>query len=58
MQAHRQKGLLAVAFATLGGISASAFAQEPAPVGPEEIIVTGTSIRGVAPVGANVITVN
>jgi iron complex outermembrane receptor protein len=46
------------ALAVITSLSSSAQAQAvPASAPPEEIVVTGTSIRGVAPVGSNLITV-
>jgi iron complex outermembrane receptor protein len=45
------------AIATLA-FATSALAQGPSGAAVEEIVVTGTSIRGVAPVGANLITVD
>ena len=47
------------ALLTLGGASTNVVAQEPtaATTNTEEIVVTGTSLHGVAPVGANLMTI-
>jgi iron complex outermembrane recepter protein len=60
MNTRRETALSTAVLAALAGASAS-FAQEPPAAGDpnfEEIVVTGTSIRGVAPVGSNLITVD
>jgi iron complex outermembrane receptor protein len=57
-------GATALGVSILGGsiLGGAAIAAEPETTAPpsslEEIVVTGTSIRGVAPVGANLITVD
>ena len=60
MTKHRSLRLSSALFATFGGL-ATAAAQEPATSTSnealEEIVVTGSSIRGAAPVGSNLITV-
>ena len=59
MNTHRDKTLVTAMLASLAG-SASVAQEPPAAPAPnfEEIVVTGTSIRGVAPVGSNLITVD
>src|SRR5436190_1195983 len=60
MNAHRNGTLVAAVIASLAGAAPRVLAQ-PGPTqtsAAEEIVVTGTSIRGVAPVGSNVITVD
>ncbi len=58
----QQRTIIATAvLASLAGAPASLLAQPQTPVpspDAEEIVVTGTSIRGVAPVGSNLITVD
>lgn len=56
--------MVSSAMTVLAAMSAPAFAQAPAPAQPsgnasvlQEVVVTGTSIRGVAPVGSSVISV-
>ncbi len=47
-----------IALVTASFFASSAQAQTPAPAPVEEVTVTGTSIRGIAPVGSNLITVD
>jgi iron complex outermembrane receptor protein len=49
--------LAAGAVATLPLLGSQAFAATPAADGLEEVVVTGSSIKGAAPVGSNVIAV-
>src|SRR5687768_7291739 len=58
----QQRTVIAIAvLASLAGAPTGLLAQPQAPApspDAEEIVVTGTSIRGVAPVGSNLITVD
>lgn len=50
--------LLTSSLAGLLAMGVDAYAQAPAPEAAETVVVTGTSIRGAAPVGSNLITVD
>jgi iron complex outermembrane recepter protein len=62
MNVNRNRTVVTAVLASLAGASTSVLAQQPptsvADPNAEEIVVTGTSIRGVAPVGSNLITVD
>ena len=60
MNANRDRTVATAVLAALAGISqrAQAATVSPGTRTSEEIVVTGTSIRGVAPVGSNLITVD
>ncbi len=62
MNVNRNRTVVTAALAALAGAATSVRAQQPpasvADPNAEEIVVTGTSIRGVAPVGSNLITVD
>ncbi len=56
MQSLLQKLMLGGSTAAL--VATAAYAQAPSASDVEQVVVTGTSLRGVAPVGSNVITVD
>src|SRR5512139_2369927 len=58
MRIARGRVFWGTTFGVLGGLATAQAADEPAAAGElQEVVVTGTSIRGAAPVGSNLITV-